>query len=127
MRTPRTFSIGFLAALPLLALLLWSLAGCQKDTRRKSDAELGLTPQQARGRRIYDAHCLVCHEAYSKDEQRGPTLMGMYKKRQLASGAPANDERVRDAIVMGRAKMPGYGNLLTPQQVDDLIAYMHTL
>jgi mono/diheme cytochrome c family protein len=111
----------------LLGVLLSVMAGCQRDARPKSDAELGLTPQQARGRRVYDAHCLICHEAYSRDEQRGPTLMGMYKKRQLASGAPANDERVRDAIVTGRAKMPGYGNLLTPQQVDDLIAYMHTL
>lgn len=111
----------------LLGVLLSVIAGCQKDTRPKSDAELGLTPQQARGRRVYDAHCLVCHEAYSTNEQRGPTLMGVYKKRQLPSGAPANDERVRDAIVAGRAKMQSFGNLLTPQQVDDLIAYMHTL
>ncbi len=111
----------------LVSALFLFLAACQKDTRPKSDAELGLTAQQARGRRVYDAHCLVCHEAYSTDEQRGPTLMGMYKKRQLPSGAPANDERVRDAIVTGRAKMQGFGHLLTTQQVDDLMAYLHTL
>ena len=123
----RPFSSAFLILLVLFPALLSALVACQKDTRPKSDAELGLTPQQARGRRVYDSHCLVCHEAYSTDEQRGPTLREMYKKRQLPSGAPANDERVRDAIVTGRAKMQAFGNLLTPQQVDDLIAYLHTL
>ena len=45
----------------------------------------------------------------------------------MTSGIPANDERVTDIIVMGRAKMPGFQNKLTQQQIADLMAYLHTL
>ncbi|MGH9579956.1 MAG: c-type cytochrome [Terriglobales bacterium] len=113
----------------LLAVLLAALAaGCQSaPPAPKTDAELGLKPQQARGRRIYNVQCIACHEPYSSLERNGPSLQGMYNKRQLVSGAPANDERVRDAIVVGRAKMPAYGHMLSQEQLDDLIAYLHTL
>ena len=32
-----------------------------------------------------------------------------------------------DIILMGRAKMPGFQQKLTQQQLDDLMAYLHTL
>ena len=51
-------------ALGLLLLILGCL-GCQME-RRKSDAELGLNPQQARGRYLYDQNCIRCHEPYSR-------------------------------------------------------------
>jgi mono/diheme cytochrome c family protein len=40
---------------------------------------------------------------------------------------PANDDRVLDIIRLGRNKMQGFGQDLTPQQMDDLMAYLHTL
>ena len=40
---------------------------------------------------------------------------------------PANDARVTDIILLGRAKMPAFQNKLTQQQFDDLLAYLHTL
>jgi len=100
--------------------------GCQLE-RRKSDAELGLNPQQARGRRIYDFRCDRCHEAYSSRSKNGPALQGLFRNRYLPSGAPANDERVREAIVAGRSDMPDFGRVLSDQQIDDLMAYLHTL
>jgi mono/diheme cytochrome c family protein len=102
------------------------LAACQVE-RRKSDAELGLNPTQAAGRRVYDQRCGSCHEAYSSRDLRGPSLQGMFKKKELPSGTPANDDRAREVIELGRAKMPGFGRVLSPQQVDDLLAYLHTL
>ena len=45
----------------------------------------------------------------------------------MSSGIPANDERVLDIILLGRAKMPAFQNKLTQQQVDELMAYLHTL
>jgi mono/diheme cytochrome c family protein len=94
---------------------------------RKSDAELGLNAQQARGRRVYDARCAECHYAYSKRDLRGPSMHGLFKKQFMSSGIPANDDRVTDIILLGRAKMPGFQQKLTPQQLDDLLAYLHTL
>jgi mono/diheme cytochrome c family protein len=109
-----------------LALLL--LASACTVERRKTDAELGLNPQQVAGRRIYDAYCDRCHEPYSSRGKQGPTMKGVFKKSYLElSGLPANDQRVREIILAGRSKMPGYGQTLSPQQVNDLLAYLHTL
>lgn len=114
----------------------WSLAGllaivvlvaCDVE-RRKSDAELGLNPQQAAGRRIYDAECDRCHQPYSTHGRKGPGLKGMFQQKYLSlSGLPANDERVTDIIRLGRNEMPGFSQKLSPQDMQDLLAYLHTL
>jgi len=104
-----------------------SLAGCEVE-RRKSDAELGLTPQQSSGRKIYDNYCDRCHEPYSSKGKQGPSMKGVFRRQFLEeSGLPANDERVSEIIKYGRSKMPAYGQVLNQQQVDDLLAYLHTL
>jgi mono/diheme cytochrome c family protein len=51
----------------------------------------------------------------------------MFKKKELPSGAPANNERASEVILHGRAKMPAFSDRLTPEQVQELLAYMHTL
>lgn len=113
------FFFGFLLAL--------GLAGCTAQ-RRKSDAELGLTPQQSAGRKVYDATCERCHDAYSSDGRQGPSLKGVLKRSELPlSGLPANDDRVGEIVRFGRSKMPGYGQVLSEQQVQDLLVYLHTL
>ncbi len=112
--------------LPLVFLAL-AIAACESRPPYKSDAELGLNPQQARGRALYDTYCLRCHEAYISGGKNGPTLMGVFKKKELPSGAPANDERAGEVILRGRAKMPAFSDKLTPEQAQDLLAYMHTL
>lgn len=40
---------------------------------------------------------------------------------------PANDERVGEIIRVGRNKMDGFGNVLTEEQINDLLAYLRTL
>ncbi|GAC1436260.1 MAG: hypothetical protein NVS1B11_20350 [Terriglobales bacterium] len=96
--------------------------------RRKSDSELGLNAQQAAGRRIYDDRCDRCHAPYSNRGRKGPSLKGVFRKAYLAeSGLPANDDRVGDIIRDGRAKMPGFGQVLDRRQVEDLLSYLHTL
>ena len=111
----------------LLGALVALWIGCTAK-RRKSDAELGLNEQQAAGRRVYDQFCDRCHEPYSSSGKQGPPLKGTYRKSYLPlSGLPANDERISEIIRFGRSKMPGFGQALSSQQVQDLLAYMHTL
>jgi mono/diheme cytochrome c family protein len=119
-------SATFALILPALLIALSFLVACESEPR-KSDAELGLTPQQAQGRRVYDARCAECHYAYSKRDLRAPSLNGLFKKTYMKNGMPASDARVTDIILLGRAKMPGFQQKLTQQQFDDLMAYLHTL
>jgi mono/diheme cytochrome c family protein len=112
-----------------IAVLLLSsflLFGCTVE-RRKSDAELGLNPQQAQGRRVYDQNCIRCHEPYSSRSLQGPSLKGIFGKKYFPSGMPANNERMTDIILMGKAKMPSFRPALNDQQLQDLLTYLHTL
>ena len=104
-----------------------TLASCDVE-RRKSDAELGLNPQQAAGRKIYDNYCDRCHRPYSTKGRKGPGLKGIFQHQYLPlSGLPANDERVSEIIRYGRHEMPGYSQTLDAQNMQDLLAYLHTL
>ena len=115
------------ASLTTGVLLAALLAGCAKDAPEKSDAELGLNAQQAAGRQIYRLACARCHNAYSSAPLDGPSLKGLFLKKYLPSGLPANDRFVGQSIQQGRAMMPAFGGSLTSQQFDDLLAYLHTL
>jgi mono/diheme cytochrome c family protein len=118
---------NYLLTLATLSVLVSGLAGCQAQ-RRKSDAELGLNPQQIAGRKVYDNYCDRCHEPYSSSGKQGPPLKGVYSKPYLPlSGLPANDERIGEIVRYGRSKMPGFGQALSNQQIQDLLVYMHTL
>jgi hypothetical protein len=53
-------------------------------------------------------------------------MLGLFKKQYLPSGAPANDDRVSATIVQGHGLMPADPNI-DPQDLNDLLAYLHTL
>src|SRR5216684_6344285 len=121
----RIFYLKSVVHLCVLLAMLGSLVGCNVE-RRKSDAELRLNSQQAAGRRVYDNYCERCHEPYSSRGKKGPSMKEVFKKPFLPSGLPANDERVSEIIRSGHRTMPGFGQVLTPEQVQDLLAYMHS-
>ena len=121
---PKPARFALLSAIILIAITVFT--ACDAEPR-KTDAELGINPQQAFGRRVYDARCAECHYAYSKRDLRGPSLAGLFKRPYMKNGMPANDDRVTDIILLGRAKMPGFQQKLTPQQLEGLMAYLHTL
>ena len=122
-RRRKRVCLGVLGVLLGLALA----SGCDAE-RRKSDAELGLNPQQSAGRKIYDSHCDRCHEPYSTRGKKGPGLKGIFQNKYLSlSGLPANDERVSEIVLHGRNEMPAYSQTLSPQDIQVLLTYLHTL
>lgn len=123
-RLSQTFSVvGMAFALALMFLL----AACEHDEPLRTNAQLGLNPQQARGREIYDLRCAGCHEPYRKKDLNGPSMVAVFKKPYLPSGMRSSDERVTDIIMSGKTNMPGFSGILTQEQLQDLLAYMHTL
>lgn len=93
----------------------------------KEPPKAPLTPAQLRGEKLYVADCAVCHRADSTAALNGPGLKGMYSKKFLQNGLPANDERVEEIIRRGRRTMPGYAQKYTDEQLKDMIAYLHSL
>ena len=119
--------VGWVAPAFAALLTILILTGCDVE-RRKSDPALGLSPQQASGRKIYDNYCDRCHRPYSTKGKKGPGLKGIFQNKYLPqTGLPANDERVTDMIRNGRPDMPAYSQVLSSQDIQDLLAYMHTL
>ena len=120
------FALGRLSrmcalVLPAAAVLL---AGCRSLPPPTPLDQLNA--QQARGHAVYDAHCGQCHYDRVEGSLHGPSLRGVFKKQYLQSGAPANDERVTATVLHGHALMPAQPDM-DPQDLDDLLAYLHTL
>jgi mono/diheme cytochrome c family protein len=85
-----------------------------------------LNAQQRRGYVVFQAHCGQCHHDREDGALHGPSLRGIYQKPYLHSGAPANDERVTATALHGHGLMPGQPDM-DLQDLDDLLAYLHTL
>jgi mono/diheme cytochrome c family protein len=115
-------------AITVAAVVAFAFAcGCSDDRSTESRAEANLNPQQASGHAIFQQICAPCHDAHSVPGENGPNLKGLFKKTFLPSGLPANDRFVRQTVLHGRNMMPAAGSNLGEQQVDDLLAYLHTL
>jgi mono/diheme cytochrome c family protein len=116
---------------PIASLLFFAgaammfLAGCHPLPPSKPLDQL--TPIEMQGYATFQANCARCHNANSTRGLHGPGLQALYKQPYLPSGAPANDDRVRAVILHGRNMMPAFGNTLDDQQIQVLLAYLHTL
>jgi len=81
-----------------------------------------------RGQDLFDLHCASCHEDPPPDlKKQPPKLEGLFKAKYLPSGAPATDNQVRKTIIGGLRTMPAFDQRLRDQDVNDLVAYLHTL
>ncbi len=109
----------------MLAVACAGLAGCRSVPAPKPLEQL--TATEKAGHAVFAERCSLCHYDRQEGALHGPSLLGVYKKPYLPSGAPANDERVRATIVHGRNNMPAQGGNLTDEDLDQLVAYLHTL
>ena len=86
-----------------------------------------LNAQQAAGKMAFNAHCAQCHYERVDQPKNGPSLISLFKKPSLHSGAAATDERVTSTIVNGHGLMPPMGAQVDEQEIQDLLAYLHTV
>jgi cytochrome c len=98
-------AIVILLALPVIA-------------RNKGDAE--------KGKEVF-ARCAVCHNADTDEKKVGPSLKGLFQRNKLKNGKPVNDAGVLAVINTGGGGMPSFADTLSPDEKDNLIAYLHTL
>ena len=112
MRQSAPARIGILAA----ALLI---AGCHSAPQ--------ITPQQAEGQHVFAVGCAHCHEENDLHLKKvPPDLHGLFSRKTLPDGAPATDAEVRQVLLAGRGMMPSFAYQLTKEQMDAVMAYLHT-
>jgi len=115
----RTFS----AISALLLCVALALTACKPLPPSKPSSEW--TPQEASGAQIYAQHCARCHYPTNTHSLHGPGLQALTKVKSMPSGAPPTDERMTERILHGYGMMPA--TQLSDQQLEDLLAYIHTL
>ncbi len=118
----RTDLFSVSSALLLCAASLAS-SGCRKLPPSMPASQW--TPQEARGAAVYQANCARCHYPTNTHSLHGPGLQAITKVPSMPSGAPPTDERLTDRILHGYGMMPATS--LTDSQLQDLLAYLHTL
>jgi mono/diheme cytochrome c family protein len=117
MRTP------LLAASVSLLAFAAALAGCRSLPASKPEALW--TVQESRGAVVFSQKCARCHHPTTTSPLNGPGLQALTKIKAMPSGAPPTDERLISVILHGRNMMPA--TPLSDDQLNDLLAYLHTL
>lgn len=83
-------------------------------------AQANLTPAQARGRFILTQNCNICH----LPQNPGSRTYGPALNKDAANG---DDNLMREVIMNGLVKMPGWKYTLNANEINDVIAYVRTL
>jgi mono/diheme cytochrome c family protein len=79
------------------------------------------------GRSLFQARCSACHDPHSTRTIVGPGLKGILKNPKLPiSGHPATAESIRFQLRQPLGRMPSFA-YLSPDEMEDLIAYLNTL
>jgi mono/diheme cytochrome c family protein len=112
----------FLSLLTCAAPVI-ATTGCKSLPPSKPASEW--TPEEARGSAVFQQACAKCHYPTSTHGLHGPGLQAITKVKAMPSGAPPTDDRLTAVILHGHGTMPG--TALDDQQLNDLLAYLHSL
>lgn len=120
----RLMNAGKLFAVVTLGAAMMFAAAPQKS-KEKAETSKG---DKAKGEEVFKAaNCAICHFTDKTDKRIGPGLKDLFKHEKLQNGKPVNDANVRDVITNGSGKMMPFKEKLDKKQIDDVIAYLHTL
>jgi mono/diheme cytochrome c family protein len=88
----------------------------------EKSAAAAYTPANAQaGQDVFLQKCFQCHSINKGEVRVGPSLYGVMKNGHLSA------VQVHAQLVNGKGKMPPFKDLLTPEEMDHVIAYLHSL
>lgn len=94
------------------------LAQTPLPSRGSAQAVSSAAPASVSGEQLFAANCASCHGA-NAEGGAGPKLTGNNRMK--------NSDVVRATILNGRGMMPGFGNLLSEEEVNVLTQYVENL
>ena len=75
------------------------------------------------GWKLFVQRCAICHDPLGQPSY--PESVAPLLSRETVRGL--GEDTVRDVIMVGSARMPGWQYTLSPEQVGELIAYLNTV
>lgn len=104
-------------------VILFSILIIFQEARSAQVQETGKREHASKGKDVV-AQCTGCHNIDTDEKKVGPSLKGLFKRQKLLDGNPATETNIRLVIKKGRGGMPAYGELLSADQVDLLVAFL---
>lgn len=92
-----------------------------------SQESANLNEQQVRGEGLFLQRCSLCHLPQARRQVPNAKPYGPYLNSALKNASPEKEKAVREIIIKGGPKMPGFQYGLSSKDIDDLIAYLKTL
>ena len=89
-------------------------------------AQVSSSRGTTQGERIFQ-QCSGCHGEKVGENKAGPSLKGLFQKRRLLNGSTATEQKIRLRIKNGGDGMPSYEQVLSAEELDQLIAYLRKL
>jgi mono/diheme cytochrome c family protein len=123
-------SLGRAGGLLLAVGVAVSISGVfAQEARPVFDTNPNLSEQEKRGKHLFLQRCSICHLShYSKSNPAAfPPNSGVSLTGILKGAPPEKEKSVREFIMKGTTKMPGFQYGLQPKDFDELIAYLKTL
>lgn len=122
------------AGLFLLSLLLASAASPPEKAPEVRLASLAQAAEgdAAKGKQVFEENCALCHSADTEEMIVGPGLKGLFQwpPHKLSDGTEHTEhtvEIIRKQVVEGGGAMAPMGEILSAEQVTDVVAYLKTL
>lgn len=116
------------ACAPLGAVLVALLVGCDGGAGDRWYTE----EQVQRGEAIFEAQCMACHDEGARGDENWRTRdeHGNLPPPPLDGSAHAWHhplDELREIIADGQNNMPGFGNTLSEEEIDAVIAWFQSL
>ncbi len=75
------------------------------------------------GEEIFTQRCFQCHSVAENQVRFGPSLYHEMKAPHPKKTAP----QIRTILKEGKGKMPSFKDILTQEDTDNILAYLHSL
>ena len=118
------------------ALFVSALAGCKGGNQSPPVEPATLTPEQARGKAVFNQHCSSCHSASPDTIIVGPSMAGISQRAGRRVEGMSAPDYIRTSIEdPDQFLVPGFNDLMpktlvasmNQEDINDILAYLLTL
>ena len=120
--------LGSIALAFAMAAMPQTPSGQNGTKKPAAKAKKATDESVERGKTLFEKKCAVCHYANSDAKKIGPGLQGLNKRGTFSvNGNKVTDDSLKTWIENGSSIMPPFKDVLTAEEIHDLVRYVRTL